>query len=95
MPIEQVLSRFGAQDLAIQSPFVQFSEGVVQRLAVSKRLVNGRVKAIQEPKLELVSTLEEILQLAETKRYVRHFTERSAYELRNFGPLGLSSEYVL
>ena len=44
---------------------------VVQALAVAERLVDRRVEAVEEPQLELVRALEQVLELGERERDVR------------------------
>ena len=58
-------------EVAGERPLVDLGQGVVQPLAVAERLVDRRVEAVEEPQLELVGALEEVLELGERQRDVR------------------------
>src|SRR6185437_7537605 len=50
---------------------VNLGQGVMKALPVAERLVERRVEPVQEPELELIRALEQVLQFGEGQRHVR------------------------
>lgn len=65
MPLDQFLSVGRGHQVTVDRPFVDLGQGVVKAFAVTERLVDGRIEAVQEPQFELIGALEEVLQLRE------------------------------
>ena len=57
---------------------MDLGQRVVQALAVAERLVERRVEPVEEPQLELVGALEQVLQLGERQRDVRRLVPGAA-----------------
>ena len=74
--VHQVIGVQAGDDVAVDGALVDLGHDVVDGLAVAERLVDRRVEAVQEPELELVRALEEVLQVTEAERDVRHFVPR-------------------
>ena len=71
VPVDQVLGVKVGDDVAVDRPLVDLGHHVVDGLAVAERLVDRRVEPVEEPQLELVRALEEVLQVAEAERDLR------------------------
>ena len=71
MPVDEHRSGGLRDDVALECPLVDLRQGVVQALAVAQGLVDRRVEPVQETQLELVRTLEQVLELRERQRDLR------------------------
>ena len=65
MSLDQRGRLAGVDLLAAQRARVHLGQRVVQRLAEAERLVDRRVEAVEDAQLELVRTLEEVLEVGE------------------------------
>ena len=80
VPIDQVLGVQAGDDVAVDGALVHLGHHVVDGLAVAEGLMDRRVEAVQEPELELVRALEEVLQVAEAERDLWHLVPRLRVE---------------
>ena len=80
VPVHQVFGVQAGDDVAVDGPLVDLGHHVVDGLAVAEGLVDRRVEPVQEPELELVRALEEVLQVAEAERDLRHLVPRPGLE---------------
>ena len=78
--VDQVIGVQAGDDVAVDGALVDLGHHVVDGLAVAEGLVDRRVEAVQEPELELVRALEEVLQVAEAERDLWHLVPRPRVE---------------
>src|SRR5262245_6394096 len=69
-------------EIAAQRALMNLRQGVMERLSVADGFMQWRVEAVKEPQLELVRTLEEILELAKAEDDVRRLPLRARWDLR-------------
>ena len=78
--VHQVIGVQAGDDVAVDGALVDLGHHVVDGLAVAEGLVDRRVEPVQEPELELIRALEEVLQVTEAERDLRHFVPRPRVE---------------
>ena len=63
--VDEGLGLLSRKQVAVDRALVDLGERVVKAFAVAERLVDGWVEPVEEPELELVVALEQVLQLGE------------------------------